>query len=100
MHVSDLSGARPASPRADLLIAELAERQHGVVSRAQLLAVGVTDRMIRRRLERRQLYRLHTRVYSISKRPDEAGFFLAAVLASSGVLSHGSAAALWGLRRR
>ena len=43
----------------DVLIAEIAESQHGVVSRTQLRAAGITDRMIRRRVERRQLYRIY-----------------------------------------
>jgi very-short-patch-repair endonuclease len=102
MRVSYPCGAKAASPCPDLAIAELAERRHGVVSRRQLLAAGVTDRMIRRRVERRQLYRVHSGAYSVTKHPTAFGLFIAAVFAcgESAVLSHGSAAALWDLRPR
>ena len=83
------------------MIAELAERRHGVVSRAQLRVAGITDRMIRRRLERRQLYRIHKSAYSVTKHPTELGRFTAAVVACGdrAVLSHRSAGALWDLLR-
>jgi very-short-patch-repair endonuclease len=82
-------------------IAELADSQHGVVSRTQLRAAGITDQMIRRRVERRQLYRIHRGAFSVTKRPSELGRFLAAALACGdrALLSHRSAGALRDLLR-
>lgn len=83
------------------MIAELAERQHGVIGRQQLLAAGLTGRMIERRLAIKRLRRMHAGVYEIfgRKRTREA-LFVAAVLAcgDGAVLSHRSAAAQWDLR--
>jgi predicted transcriptional regulator of viral defense system len=83
------------------VIAALAARQHGVVSRCQLLDAGITDRMIGKRLASGQLVPLHRGVYAVGHahlRPN--GYRLAAVLAvgPGAVLSHRDAAALHGLR--
>jgi very-short-patch-repair endonuclease len=81
-------------------IAILAERQHGVVSRAQLRAIGLSDTTIDRYVERGWLHRVHRGVFAVGhKRLSEHGRFLAAVLASGAgaLVSHLSAAALWGL---
>jgi very-short-patch-repair endonuclease len=82
-------------------LAELGERQHGVVSRRQLLGLGFSGREIERRIECRRLHLLHRGVYAVGHRaiPRE-GRWLAAVLASGegAVLSHWSAAALWNIR--
>jgi very-short-patch-repair endonuclease len=86
----------------DRLIAELARRQHGLLSTAQLLKIGVSRRMIARRVERHQLHAIHRGVLSIVPRElmSARAFFMAAVLAGGdgAVLSHRSAAALWGIR--
>jgi hypothetical protein len=81
------------------VIAELAERQHGVMSRAQLLAAGVSDDMIGRRLAWKRVERLHAGVFGLPT-IGERGRFMAAVLAAGdgAVLSHRSAGALWDLR--
>lgn len=88
--------------RADRAIAELAARQHGVFSTAQLLEAGLTRRAIEYRIEARRLYRVHRGVLSIVPRElmTRNAFFMAAVLAGGpgAVLSHRSAAALWGMR--
>lgn len=85
----------------DMRIAELAERQHGVAARGQLLELGVGGEAIKVRLRMGRLHRLHRGVYAVGHRlvPRE-GRWLAGVLAcgDSAVLSHRSAAALWGLR--
>ncbi len=81
-------------------IAELATRQHGVVARRQLFEHGLTPRMIDRRLESGRLLTLHRGVYALGHlRLSRRGRWLAAVLACgpTAVLSHASAAALWGL---
>src|SRR4030088_860250 len=88
-------------PRVDAEVAALAERQHGVVARAQLDALGVGRGAVEHRLEEGRLHGLHRGVYAVGHRviPRE-GHWMAAVLAmgSEAVLSHRSAAALWGMR--
>ena len=86
----------------DSLIAVLAERQHGVVSRGQLEEYGVSRYAIERRIRRRTLHALHRGVFAVGHRSLTAeGRWLAAVLASGSgaALSHRSAGALWGLVR-
>ncbi len=83
------------------VLADLAGRQHGVVARRQLLRLGMTGRMVEHRILRGRLHPLHRGVYAVGHRHVTArGRWLAAVLAAGAgaVLSHRSAAALWGLR--
>jgi very-short-patch-repair endonuclease len=79
----------------------LVERQHGVVSRAQLLELGVSGKAIAHRLRNGRLHRVIRGVYAVG-RPEltRHGRWMAAVLACGpgAVLSHGSAAALWQIR--
>jgi very-short-patch-repair endonuclease len=85
----------------DLRIAELAERQHGVVSRQQLLGFGVTEEAVEVRLEAGRLHRLHRGVYAVGHRVlSRERRWMAAVLfcGTDAVLSHRSAAALWSIR--
>lgn len=82
-------------------IAALAEGQYGVVSRQQLLGLGVTPSMIRSRLASRTLIQLHPGVYALGHRQlRREGHRLAAVLwaGPGAALSHREAAALHGLR--
>lgn len=86
----------------DRRIAELAERQHGVVGRGQLLALGVSAEGVDVRRENGRLHGIHRGVYSVGHRVlSQRGRWMAAVLAcgEGAVLSHRSAAALWGIRR-
>jgi very-short-patch-repair endonuclease len=87
-----------ASP--DHAIADVATRQHGVVSVGQLHAAGFSQDMIKRRAKVGYLHRIHRGVYAIGHRgvPLE-GRWMAAVLAvgDGAALSHRSAAALWAL---
>ena len=82
-------------------LAELARRQHGVVARRQLGEAGFGRDAIAVRLRAGRLHRVHAGVYSVAPRPllSRQGRWLAAVLASGAdaVLSHHTAAALWGL---
>ena len=83
------------------MIAALAERQHGVVSRRQLLARGFSSRAIGRRIERGRLHPLHRGVYAVGHPlVSTRGRWMAGVLAAGpgAVLSHRSAAAAWALR--
>jgi very-short-patch-repair endonuclease/predicted transcriptional regulator of viral defense system len=86
--------------REDAEIARLAEGQHGVVSRGQLVALGLTPRKVQRRLAAGRLHPLHRGVYCVGHRVlSREGRWLAAVLAGGpgAVLSHMPAAALWGI---
>jgi len=81
-------------------IAALARRQHGVVSLAQLRALGLGDSAVRERVRRGSLARIHRGVYAYGHPVlRKEGIFLAAVLACGpgAVLSHRAAADLLGL---
>jgi very-short-patch-repair endonuclease len=85
----------------DLAVAALADRQYGIVSRAQLLALGLTAGAIGRGVRSQRLRPLHRGVYAVGHRAlRREAYWLAAVHASGpgAVLSHADAAALWGLR--
>lgn len=87
---------------ADERIATIADGQHGVVSRRQLIAVvGLGSNAIDRRLRLGRLHRLHPGVYGVGHRVlSREARWMAAVLhcGPGAVLSHRSAAALWGIR--
>ena len=85
----------------DVLVARLAARQHGVVGVEQLMAAGLDDAAVWRRVQAERLHRVHRGVYAVGHaRLTREGRWLAAVLAcgAGAVLSHISVAALWGLR--
>ena len=82
----------------DLTIARLAERQHGVVARRQLVELGLTPKEIRGRTELGRLYCLYRGVYAVGRpRVNREGRWLAAVFSAgpATVLSHHTAGALW-----
>jgi very-short-patch-repair endonuclease len=92
----------PKKVPGDRAVSALAAQQHGVVARRQLVALGVSGRAIRHRLETGRLHPVHVGVYAVGHpRVVGAGHWMAAVLAcgDGAVLSHRSAAALWGLRQ-
>ncbi|MGN6215645.1 MAG: type IV toxin-antitoxin system AbiEi family antitoxin domain-containing protein [Solirubrobacterales bacterium] len=81
-------------------MARIAQRQHGVIGRRQLLALGMGRRAIVGRLQRGQLHELHRGTYVVGvRRISRKGRWMAAVLAcgEGTVLSHRSAARLWRL---
>ena len=85
----------------DHRILALCGRQHGLITRGQLLEMRMTDREIERRVRSGRLHRVHRGVYAVGhERLTTEGRFLAAVLAfgRGAVLSHQSAAVLWGIR--
>lgn len=89
----------PARERA---LAALAKCQHGVVHEAQLKRLGFTRSAIDARLRAGRLHRVHRGVYAVGyDRLTQLGWWLAAVFAygRGAVLSHASAAALWGMVR-
>jgi very-short-patch-repair endonuclease len=83
---------------ADLAIARVAAKQHGVIALEQLRSIGVDSNATAYRLRIGRLHRVHRGVYAVghSKLSDQ-GRWMAAVLACGprAVLSHRSAAALW-----
>lgn len=90
------------SRAGDQTIARLADVQHGVVARSQLLAAGLTASEIGWRLRHDRLLRMHRGIYAVGhRRLAQEGFWLAAVLAGGpgAALSHRDAAALHGLER-
>src|SRR5829696_2780279 len=85
----------------DVVVAEIAGRQSGVVSRKQLIVAGLTHRQIDRRIESGRLHVIHRGVYAVGHRVLGAlGRWWAAVLAcgDAAVVSHWSAAHAWQLR--
>jgi very-short-patch-repair endonuclease len=84
----------------DRAIVELMGRQHGVASLAQLAALGLAAGAVRYRVRVGRLYRIHRGVFALSPQLSKRGRWMAAVLAcgQGAVLSHRSAADLWGLR--
>jgi predicted transcriptional regulator of viral defense system len=89
---------RNADQDADL--AALAARQHGVVSLAQLEDLGIRRQGRCTRLRRGRLHRLHRGVFAVGHTGvSREGNWMAAVLAvgPGAVLSHTSAAVLWGM---
>ena len=84
------------------MIAGLASRAHGVVTRRELLAAGITTDEIRKRRERGALLAAHRGVYRVGhEAPSTEADYLAAVLAcgDGAVLSGRAAAHLYGLTR-
>jgi very-short-patch-repair endonuclease len=82
-------------------IAVLADRQHGVVGRDQLIRLGFEEGAIARRVAMGRLQEVRRGVYAPGRRRlSREGWWMAAVLASGpdAVLSHWSAAALWMIR--
>jgi hypothetical protein len=83
-------------------MAALAARQHGVVARRQLLRLGYADDVIDRRIASSRLHVVHRAVFAVGHtRLTTRGHWMAAVLACgpNAVLSHRSAASLWGIAR-
>jgi very-short-patch-repair endonuclease/predicted transcriptional regulator of viral defense system len=86
----------------DVLVARRAEEQWGVLSARELRQCGLSPDAVAVRVRNGRLHRLHRGVYAVghTSLPLEA-CFLAAVKAcgQTAVLSHFSAAALWGIVR-
>lgn len=86
----------------DSLIAERASGQHGVIARDQLAELGLSASAINRRIRAGRLHRLHPGVYAVGHPVvSREARWLAAVLRGrdGAVLSHRTAAALWGVQR-
>jgi very-short-patch-repair endonuclease len=106
-----VGGPGKGPPGWDRCVVALAVGQHGVVSRRQLLGLGMGRRAIAGRLERGFLQVVHNGVYAVGAVPlAQEARWTAALLACGwdgqigegapvAVLSHRSAARLWGLVR-
>jgi hypothetical protein len=84
-------------------IAQIAARQHGNITRQQLLALGASSTWIGREGERGHLFRSFPGVYSVGRPPVAPLEKAAAALLACGpraALSHGSAMTLWGFWKR
>jgi hypothetical protein len=80
------------------VLARIATRQHGVISRGQIFALGLGRSFVREGIRSGRLHQLHLGVYAVGhERLTQESHWLAAVLAcgESSLLSHRSAAALW-----
>lgn len=83
----------------DVRLSRLAAAQHGLVTRRQASAAGLSSRQIDRRLADGALVVVHRGVYRLpAASPTFDQTLLAACLASGGVASHRCAAWLWALR--
>lgn len=85
--------------RIEHAVAACARRQHGVVTRPQLLAAGMSPDTVHRWLTATRLTALHRGVYQVGPVALPHTRVVAAVLACgpAAVVSHSSAAALWQL---
>jgi very-short-patch-repair endonuclease/predicted transcriptional regulator of viral defense system len=86
--------------RSHAAVAELAARQHGLVTHRQLLQLGFSSGKIGRSSRAARLHRVHRGVYSVGHAVvSDRARCLAAVMTSGrgAVVSHNAAAWLWGL---
>jgi very-short-patch-repair endonuclease len=85
----------------DVEIARLAAKQHGLVSRPQAIATGLTTRQVQARVTAGLLVAVHRGVYRMAGAPPTPSQVLLAACFAGGegaVASHRSAAAIWRLR--
>jgi very-short-patch-repair endonuclease/predicted transcriptional regulator of viral defense system len=100
--VDALIGPQQQPRSLDQVLAELAERQHGVIARKQLLRIGFTPKAITVRLRTGRLHPIHRGVYAVGhKRISLDGRRMAAVLAcgDGAAMSHRDGAATHGMRQ-
>jgi hypothetical protein len=98
-----MSGARIDRRRvADENVHKIAARQHGVITREQLLAAGLSPGMVARSIRALQLRAIHRGVYQIGPLTPRQAPLMAAVLAcgAAAAVSHRSGAGLWELPTR
>jgi predicted transcriptional regulator of viral defense system len=98
-----VAGRQILSAHPEVRLARIAARQHGIVSRRQLRAVGLDDAAIRRRVARGYLHRVHVGVYAFGNpQLTQHARWMAAVIAcgQGSALSHLDAAVLLGFHGR
>jgi hypothetical protein len=84
------------------VIARIAARQHGNITRAQLRGIGLSDQGIRHRVAVGRLHRVHRGVYAVGRPPVVVLERVCAAVLACGphaALSHRSALALWQIVR-
>jgi hypothetical protein len=89
-----------AKPPVDVAVAHLTARQHGLVTRAQALELGMSEAGIGRRVRSGEWVRVYENVFRLAAAPVTADqSLLAACLRREGMVwvSHRSAAAFWRL---
>ncbi len=88
---------------ADREVADLARRQHGYATRAQLISLGLGPGAIKYRARIGRLIPVHAGVYAVGHLPTLALDRAHGALLACGpdaVLSHGSAASVWGIQKQ
>ena len=94
------SGTFPTQEAIDARVARFASRRHGVLSRADAVRLGATDRMIHRLVSTHRWERLHAGVYRVGGAPRSwrQDLLAACLPASEGaVASHRAMAVIWRL---
>jgi hypothetical protein len=89
--------------RIELAIAQIAAQQQRNVTREQLLAIGLYDQAIARRVKGGRLFRVHNGVYTVGLPPTIPLEKAAAAVLACGdraALGHSSAMTLWGFWKR
>jgi very-short-patch-repair endonuclease len=97
----DIDHFESRRPGVDGEIARIADCQYGLVTLEQLRGLGISRSAVYQRARGGRLHRVHEGVYAVGySQLTREGRWMAAVLAggSNAVLSHRSAAALWGIR--
>jgi very-short-patch-repair endonuclease len=87
----------------DKRITGLANRQRGYVNRAQLLAIGVGRQGVNRRIRNGRLIPVYTGVYAVGhipRLPHDRAYGALLACGPKALLSHGTAATLYGIYRR
>ena len=103
--MGEIPDRRPNLPHGERerRIEALAAKQYGLVTRQQLLRLGMSSRQVERRRAARRLISVHAGVYAVGHvERTPLAKAMAAVLACGrdAAVSHGSAASLWGLTPR
>jgi hypothetical protein len=99
---AEVSSRASLERAVDAAIAAVAAKQHGNITRRQLLDLGVDDGGIAWRMQIGRLYRVFRAVYSVGRRPVTALEWASAAVLACGpgtALSHSSAMVLWGYWR-
>jgi very-short-patch-repair endonuclease len=102
-HVRVKSTTLIVEDSVDRRIQALANRQRGYLKRAQLLALGLGRQTINRWIATGRLVPIHAGVYAVGhipRLPEDRAYGALLACGARAVLSHGSAATLFGIYRR
>jgi hypothetical protein len=92
----------PVPYTSEIELAALAAKQHGIVTRQQLIRLGLGEWAIYHRCRAGRLFRVHLGVYAVGRPPNTPLERASAAVLACGpgaALSHSSALTLWGLDR-